>query len=287
MQWLPVWPRAWRRRQTRDQPAALPPDPAAMAAMDQIASVDLLLERARRAEQSEDFPLAEKYWRLAILRDHSLAAAHTGLAAMLRDQGRLAEAEAVLLNALTNRPPDQAFFEGYAELADMRRDWTAAEHRWQAMREQFPHIWYCYTGAANAMLELGRPDEAAALLSDAAVRFPWEPTFPHKLGHLAASQSAWGSAETHWRTALAFETCPWWIYTEMARALEHQGRLAEAETILLDGQRKDPNEISLFTNHARLAEGQHDPVEAERRWRIVRERFPDSTEGHDKHETQQ
>jgi tetratricopeptide (TPR) repeat protein len=291
MKWLAFLPAARRRSANPAQQAAPPADPTQASTENKSAAVtqpapsppqpiDLMLDRCRQAEQREHWPAAETLWRSALLLDETLAVAHTGLATALRRQGRLAEAEAVLLNALTQLPPEPDHFLAYAELADTRRDWAAAEQRWQAMRQHFPHVWYSYTGAAAAMRELGRPNEAVALLSDAAARFTWEPAFPQELGRLAASRKDWPAAEQHWRAVLTFDARPWWIYTELATALEHQGKLAEAEAVLLDAQAKDPTEITLFTFHARLANERQDHQQAEHRWRIVREGFPDRMEGY-------
>jgi tetratricopeptide (TPR) repeat protein len=161
-----------------------------------------------------------------------------------------------------------------AEQAQERADWPEAEILWRTMRSRFPHIWFSYTGEAAASAALGRPDDARRLLAEATVRFPREHAIPAALGRLAMSLADWPAAEQHWRTALTFQVRPWWIYTELARAHERQGRLADAEAALLDGQADDPNEVSLFINHARLAWERHDWAAAVARWAEARRRFP-------------
>jgi tetratricopeptide (TPR) repeat protein len=161
-----------------------------------------------------------------------------------------------------------------AEQAQEGRDWAGAEQLWRAMRVGFLDIWFSYTGGAAALLSLDRIDEASQLLFDAAARFPHEHAIRHELGHLAMRQADWPSAEAHWRAALTFSVRPWWIYTELAGSLEQQGRLIEAEAILLDGQAEDPAEISLFTYHAQLAWQRGDWAAAVARWAEARRRFP-------------
>ncbi len=257
---------------TRPHPRSNPPG--------RPARLNLLVEKCRQAERREDWLAAETLWRSAIVLDDGLAAAHTGLATALRRQGRVTEAEAVLHNAVTQLPPDPEHLQVYAELAHMRQDWVAAEHRWQIMREHFPHIWYSYTGGAVALREQGRNAESVALLVDGTPRFPWEPAFPQELARLAADRADWPAAEGLWRAALAFDARPWWVHSELATALANQGKLADAETVLFDAQAAHPTEVVLFAFHARLADQQQNAEEGERRWRIVRERFPAALDGY-------
>jgi predicted Zn-dependent protease len=88
--------------------------------------------------------------------------------------------------------------------------------------------------------------------------------------------SDWPAAEAHWRTALTFDIRPWWAYTELAGALEQQGRLAEAEAVLLEGQLRsdEPDEITLHTYAAELAWKREDWAGAVARWAEARRRFP-------------
>jgi Flp pilus assembly protein TadD len=146
-------------------------------------------------------------------------------------------------------------FQEQAEQAQNRLDWEEAERHWRGMRTAFPDIFHAYNGGAIALCNLGRYDEARNLLDDAAGRFPRERSVPLAQGRLAMGLSDWPAAEAHWRTALTFDVRPWWVYTELAGALEHQGRIPEAEAVLLEAQARaeDPHEITLFTYPARLA----------------------------------
>ncbi|MGD0109232.1 MAG: hypothetical protein ABSC06_35125 [Rhodopila sp.] len=165
-------------------------------------------------------------------------------------------------------------FLAAAEQATQAANWTAAEQLWRSMRILVPHMWYAHTGGATALCGLGRFAEARLLLSDAMTTFPWEHTIRHELGRLDARLGDWPAAEAHWRAALEFDTAPWWVYTELAGAIERQGRLSDAEEVLLDGQVRDPNEITLFTYAARLAWAREDWSLAVSRWAEARRRFP-------------
>jgi tetratricopeptide (TPR) repeat protein len=161
-----------------------------------------------------------------------------------------------------------------AEHAQQREDWTSAEALWAEMRTAFPHLWHSYVGSATALIGLGRRDEARAILLDAANRFPGEGAIRLALGHLAMRVADWPVAEAHWRGALALGVRPWWVFTELAGALERQGQLQEAEAVIAEGQREDPKEVTLFTYHARLAWKREDWSAAVARWAAARNRFP-------------
>jgi tetratricopeptide (TPR) repeat protein len=134
-----------------------------------------LLAQGRQAEEAADWPAAEKHWRRAIGRGANEISAFLGLSAALRHQDRLPEAEAFLRDALVRLPPDLDCLMGYAGMADQRQDWAAAEQRWEALGKHFLHMWCACLGRTKAMCELDRPDEAVALLSGAAIRYPREP----------------------------------------------------------------------------------------------------------------
>ncbi len=161
-----------------------------------------------------------------------------------------------------------------AEGAQLRGEFTAAEPLWRAIRNRFPHLWHGYVNGAHTLAALGRHDEGRQLLAQAVVRFPSEPAVVHAHARLAISMEDWVTAEATLRAALEFDVRPWWVYTELARAVEQQGRLIEAEAILLHGQAENPDEPSAFINYAQVAWRREDWAAAVMRWAEARRRFP-------------
>ncbi|PPQ30133.1 hypothetical protein CCS01_19735 [Rhodopila globiformis] len=177
-------------------------------------------------------------------------------------------------------------FVDQAEQAAMAGNWAAAELIWRAIRTHIPEYWPSYTGGADALRQLGRLDEARQLLDQGAALFPRERSFPMELGRLAMIQGDWCEAETYWRTALTFDIRPWWVYTELAGALEQQGRLEDADAVLHEARIRadERNEITLFTYPALLASRRGDWTAAALRWAEARERFPSATEIRERHQ---
>nr|WP_294501261.1 hypothetical protein [uncultured Rhodopila sp.] len=177
-------------------------------------------------------------------------------------------------------PRDEAItcetFIRQAEQALARGDWVEAERIWRGVRMVLPQLWYSYTGGAVALRRLGRYDEAKQLLTEAAALVPHERAVPLEQGHLAMAVSDWPAAEAHWRAALTFDVRPWWVYTELAGALEHQGRLSEAEAVVLEARLRcdEPEEISLYTLPGRLAWKREDWAAAVAYLAEARRRFP-------------
>jgi tetratricopeptide (TPR) repeat protein len=177
-------------------------------------------------------------------------------------------------------------FIDQAEQAGKAGNWAAAELIWRAIRTHIPQYWPSYTGGADALRQLGRFDEARQLLDQGAALFSWERAFPLDQGRLAMIQGDWSAAETYWRAALTFDIRPWWVYTELAGALEQQGRLEDADAVLHEARLRadEPDEITLFTYPARLAAKRGDWTVAVARWAEARCQFPSVTEIRDRHE---
>ncbi len=231
-------------------------------------------ELGHLAVRRGDWPAAEGHWRAALTFAVRPWWVYTGLASALCALDRIEDARQVLSEAAIGFPHEPAIRHELGHLAVRRGDWPEAETHWRAALAFAVRPWWVHSELASALCALDRVEEARQVLSEAAVGLPNEPAVRHQLGRLAARQRNWPAAEAHWRAALTFDPRPWWVYTELAGALEEQGRLAEAEAVLLDGQAHDPGEVSLFTAHARLAWDHEDWPAAVTRWAEASRRFP-------------
>src|ERR1700722_17856507 len=161
-----------------------------------------------------------------------------------------------------------------------QQDWIGALHRWSQVRTHFPSAWEGYGLASRALRELGRLDDAMALLIDAAEQFPQHVDRFHDLARLAEARRDWVAAELFWCDFISINPRPWWAYTSLASALHEQGRVDEAEAALVAVQGAMPGEPAVFAEHARLAESRRDWPKALERWQSVIDRFPDQWIGY-------
>jgi tetratricopeptide (TPR) repeat protein len=239
----------------------------------------IAIEYAWAAYRRRDLPLALQRWAevRAAFPDHPLG--YTGAVVSLRETGALDAADALLETACTRFPADPSPFIEQAWMALARNDPALAALRWQAVRTRFPDHWLGYTGGALALRDLHRLDEAEALLTDAADRFPGIYPVASEFAWLAAVRGDWNAALDRWTAALhrfADQAEP---RTGQVRALRELQRFDEAEAALEQALGRFPDHAALIFESAMLAHDRADWPQAAARWAEVRERQPNEAAG--------
>ncbi len=193
----------------------------------------------------------------------------------LVEQGHFEIAELTLEQARQRFPDNPEPLIEYARIAETKRDWAVMAARYTVLRIRFPDEVLGYRGGAHALRELGRLDEADALLEAAISRFPDEPKIFIDYGRIAELRQDWPDMAN--RFAEVRQRFPDNVsgYTGSAQALSAIGRITDAEALLEAGQVRLPNEAALFVDHAHMAELRGDWVALESRCASLRERFPD------------
>ena len=238
------------------------------------------IERAWLAHRRGDHAEAVGRWEKVrrVIPGHHVG--YTGGALTLRDAGRFAEAEALLVDAMERFPDDLAPRADHAWVAQIARDWPEALHRWAEVRQHHPEEPVGFTAGAIALRELRRFDEADALLAEAIARFPDRraPLIEH--AWLASARRDWPEAAHRW--ALVRERFPdaSEAYLRGAQAASASWQHAEAEALLAAAMDRFPQDDSIACEHAWLAYQQHELDEAARRFETVRRRFPDLVTGY-------
>lgn len=82
---------------------------------------------------------------------------------LLRAAGRMDDAEAALREAVDRLPLDPDPAREFAQFAAARLDWPEAMARWAAFRKAFPNRPEGYEHGAEALVAIGRTEEAAQL----------------------------------------------------------------------------------------------------------------------------
>ena len=209
-------------------------------------------ELARLAEAAGDWREAERRWRQLLAIAPDAWRAHLGLAAALREQGRIEDAEATLL-AQHERPAEHVpLFADYARLAEARGDLPRALARWQVVRDRFPARYDGYAGMASVLRQLQRDDDLRSLLDRIEARFPNEPAAHVDLAQLAEADADWVAAERHWRMFAAANPGIWWSHVKRATALRQQKKLTEAAAVLLETMARFPDQPEPAEEYARL-----------------------------------
>ena len=227
-----------------------------------------------------DWPEAARRWEIVRQRAPDVLVGYTSGAIALREMGRMAEAEALLADAAERFPAEPRVVMEQAWLAQARRDWPEAARRWDIVRARLVEEEAAYTGAARAMREQGRMDEADRLLREAIARFPDRRPPLTEHAWLAHVRHDWPAAVERWAAVRARFPDHEEAYVQGARALAEQWRHDDADALLVEGMAFLPNAAEIAVEYAWLAYRQRRWPEATERFALVRDRFPNHPDGY-------
>jgi tetratricopeptide (TPR) repeat protein len=243
------------------------------------ADPDLMIEWAFLAHHQRDWTAALRRWER--VRDdfpgHESSHLFGGVA--LRELGRYDEADAWLTGAMHRFPTNAEAAVHHGWVANARRDWTEALRRWNDVRREFPNHAAPYFGSGVALRELGRLDEAEAILADGRLRFPADAGVALEYGWVAQMRGDWPEAARRWREARIVAPRHSGGYVWGAQALRALGRDVEAETLLREACAALPDQAEPTIELARFFEAKKNWTEAGKCWQDVTIRFPNSPEG--------
>jgi predicted Zn-dependent protease len=158
----------------------------------------LLVEHAFATHMRQDWQTAAGRWEAARTRQPEHHIGYVLGAQCLRNLGRVDDAEALLRTAIERFPDLAVPLVEFAWTAHVRRDWASAVDRWEAVAARFPNELARYTGAAQALRELQRLDEAEAMLAAAVTAFPNEQGLLSEHAGLAHFRRDWPEAARRW-----------------------------------------------------------------------------------------
>lgn len=127
-------------------------------------ALNATIQRARLEMSQRNWSAALIAWNEARTLGPDRPGVYTGTASVLKECGRLTEAEELLLGAIERFPDSEQIAISLASLANVRRDWPSALRRWESVRQKFPHNPSTYVGSLAALSGAGRTEEADALL---------------------------------------------------------------------------------------------------------------------------
>jgi tetratricopeptide (TPR) repeat protein len=235
------------------------------------------IAEAWRVMARGDWPSALQHWQRIIERFPDSPSGYAGAGAAFREAGQLDKSEEILLQGSLRFPSSSEIATNHGWIANTRRDWQEAVRRWDSVRARFPESPSGYSGGGAALRELGRFEEAEAVLLAGMERLPNSADIAVTYAGIANIRRDWQEAVRRWeRVRLQFPTSPS-AYISGAAALKALDRLDDADALLAEGVKQCQARSDVALEYARSAHQREDWAEAVQRWTSVLERFPENT----------
>jgi tetratricopeptide (TPR) repeat protein len=199
--------------------------------------------------------------------------------AALRHLGRYDDADDVLSEARRRFPDDGAAAFEFCSVAQARRDWVETLSRSEYAMARFPDHPQPLALGGLALREMGRLDEAEALLHSARERFPDDLPAAIEYARIADARSDRAEAHRRWTEARAVGPNHEAGFIGGAIALRADGRDDEAEVLLRQAIILAPTAIHPRIELVRIAEARGNWDEAEAGWHDITTRFPLAAHG--------
>ena len=196
-------------------------------------------------------------------------------AGMRPKQDQFDDADRTVPETERDCPDSPSVFVALARDAEANHDWVGMAAAYSVLRARFPCYGLGYAGGAHALREINHFDEADALLNSAKVLFPNEALLFVEHARIAEARGDWALVAERYAEIRTRFPGDWRGYTGGAQALCQLGQISGAENVLEAGQLRLPEELRVFIDHARLAEGRNDWVSLASRCAAIRERFPE------------
>jgi tetratricopeptide (TPR) repeat protein len=229
---------------------------------------------AVRALQQGDRALAVEIWRQMRAQFPGVSAVSEGALGLALELGYYDEAEAMLKEGPKYRPEREAFcLTGLARVAYRRGDLEEAVRRCSTVLRSFPTEPHGYHIAATCLAELGRHEEADAVLARGMASLPTDFEMNRRYAQLAKQRRAWPEALRRWELMQSrFKDIAGPVGS--AEALREMGRLAEAEEVLTEASKRYDESNRLIAEWANLATAKGDLTAAIEYWAKAVRLFP-------------
>jgi len=217
-------------------------------------AVSLMADHARIATRRGDLAEAARRWEAMRTAFPQHPVGFVGGVEVLREAGRLDEAEALFAILVERFPKERAAPALRATLADARQDWSNAAALWAQVCERSPNEPYGYLKGAKALQHAGRLDETEDLLANAAGRFAGNAELAVQRAEVAALRRQWPEAAERWALVRELRPDTPQGYLQGAAALRASGRLDEAAGLLDEAGRRFSDRPDLAQQIALTAE---------------------------------
>jgi len=195
---------------------------------------------AKVAEARGDFEEAAARWARVRRKFPQRPAAYVGEASCLGKLGKLDQADALISKAIARFPGDLFCGIEAGRIADRRKDWPVALRRWENV-VQTHHHGSGEIGAARALQEMGRLDEAEDRLQAASLRHPLAVELAIGLADVAYRRGDVAEAARRWtRVRTKFPTMPFGYQGEL-RVSRELGDIARAKEVASAALDRFPN----------------------------------------------
>ena len=239
-----------------------------------------LIGSARVAEERGDNKTALRRWAIVRQKFPLLAVGYARTAACLVKEGKIKEADSMLVRGIKQSPADVFCLMEHAKLAEASGDFETALVRWKYMRDVQPDPNHpCYQNGTISLgiclRRMGRLDEAETILQQFVDRFGVQEATIMELARVAEDREDWPEALTRWQQIRRRFPMLAEGYRGEIRALGKCGRADATDAIRFELMTRFNEELGFALDYARSAYEGGDKSEIARRWEIVRQNFPD------------
>jgi tetratricopeptide (TPR) repeat protein len=236
--------------------------------------VQIRRTEAHHAVALRDWSAADRLWAEVRAAAPNHVAGYIGGAEALHAANRQKDADALMLEATRLFPDHIPAWTALARLAQQRGDHDEAISRWEQVRLRFPELAAGHVGGAQALHDAGRIEEAQAILSAAAAKFPDDSELAMRLARTATGRADNETAAKHYRAVSEHSPLRFDALIDLSDALIADGRFDEADQLLLGALDRFQTESSVFSAYATVSMHRQDWAEALRRWEETARRFP-------------
>jgi tetratricopeptide (TPR) repeat protein len=237
--------------------------------------VPMLVQFADLAAQRQRWEAAIDRWAMVRRKAPDRVDAIAASIGSLRQANRLNEAEALAQEALQHFPDDPDLNTSHAALAIAREDWAAAAVSLRRVLAAMPANQPAAVGLMGALRRLGKPDEAEAVAKAALEHHPDNELLLREYAEVASRGERWADAVERWKAV--YDRCPARpaTYLGYIEALRRSEDMITAEEIASEGVGFAGDDRELLMKYAELATERGDVTEAQKRWQVVKRKFPD------------
>ncbi len=176
-------------------------------------------------------------------------------------------------NSKTKLPPHEQAFK-WAWQAVQEKDWNAAAHRWEVLRQAYPEYPATWLQNAVAHIETGDFEHAEYLLSHARQEFPNQSHTLTESAFLAIRKKEWDVAEGYLQQAREKYPDDVQTWLKSSECAEGTGNFDKAAEYSKKAYQCKPDLPSPYIQYAELAMRNKQWQQALERWEKVRQFFP-------------